>query len=149
MAQITKTPPSTEEAALAREIAKALASHDDDATPLRLQLRGAGEECTTLDLPPTAARLLKQLVGLMADGQAVTLAGSDTEVTTQQAADLLNVSRPYLIGMIDKGIFPARMVGNQRRLPLADVLTYKAESRVKQQAALRELSALDQKMGLR
>ena len=72
----------------------------------------------------------------------------ESEITTQQAAELLNVSRPFVVGMIDKGTLPARMVGNQRRLPLKDVLAYKAENRAKRRETLRELAAHDQKLGL-
>jgi excisionase family DNA binding protein len=78
----------------------------------------------------------------------VTLVPLEAEITTQQAAELLNVSRPFVVGMIDKGTLPARMVGNQRRLPLKDVLAYKAENRAKRRETLRDLAALDQKLGL-
>jgi excisionase family DNA binding protein len=83
-----------------------------------------------------------------AAGKAVSLVAVEAEITTVQAAAILNVSRPFLIGMIDKGILPARMVGNQRRLPLKDVLAYKADNRAKRRAALSELVALDQELGL-
>jgi excisionase family DNA binding protein len=65
-----------------------------------------------------------------------------------QAAELLNVSRPYVVCLIVKGTLPARMVGNHRRLPLQDVLAYKADSRAKRRQTLRELAALDQELGL-
>ncbi|MBM3654939.1 MAG: helix-turn-helix domain-containing protein, partial [Alphaproteobacteria bacterium] len=81
-------------------------------------------------------------------GNAVSLAATDAEVTTQEAAAILNVSRPYLVGMIDKGILPARIVGNQRRLPLQDVLAYKADNRARRRAALADLAAHDQDLGL-
>ena len=74
---------------------------------------------------------------------------TESEITTQQAADLLNVSRPYLVGLIDKGVLPARMVGNQRRLPLKDVLAYKAHNRATHLGALREMTEIDQELGLR
>ena len=73
----------------------------------------------------------------------------DIEITAQQAADLLNVSRPYVLAMIEKGTLPARTVGNQWRLPLKDVLAYKTENRAKRREALREMAALDQELGLR
>jgi excisionase family DNA binding protein len=60
----------------------------------------------------------------------------------------LNVSRPFVVGLIDKGALPARMVGNHRRLPLKDVLAYKADNRAKRRQSLRELAALDQELGL-
>ena len=71
-----------------------------------------------------------------------------TRVSFKVALTLLNVSRPYLVGMIDKGELPARMVGNQRRLPLTDVLAYKTANRAKRLEALREMTAIDQELGL-
>ena len=68
--------------------------------------------------------------------------------TTKQAADLLHVSRPYLVGMIERGELPARMVGNQRRLPLKDVLAFKRDNEAKRRQVLSELVAYDQKLGL-
>ena len=90
-----------------------------------------------------------QLLEELGKGHAVSLVPTESEITTQQAADLLNVSRPFLIGMIDKGELPARMVGNQRRLPLTDVLAYKAANRAKRLEALAEMTKLDQELGLR
>ncbi|MGO9545571.1 MAG: excisionase family DNA-binding protein [Rhodomicrobium sp.] len=138
------TLPSAEEAILARAASRALEEHRDDPS-LRLLV----DKGTALELPQSATDLLLEILKLMAAGNAVSLIPVEAEVTTQQAADLLNVSRPYLVGLIDNGTLPARMVGNQRRLPLADVLTYKADTKAKRRAALAELSALDQELGLR
>ncbi len=138
------TLPSAEEAILARAASRALEEHRDDPS-LRLLV----DKGTALELPQSATDLLLEILKLMAAGNAVSLIPVEAEVTTQQAADLLNVSRPYLVGLIDNGTLPARMVGIQRRLPLADVLTYKADTKAKRRAALAELSALDQELGLR
>lgn len=73
---------------------------------------------------------------------------TDPTITTQQAADLLNVSRPYVVGLVEQGKLPARMVGPQRRVRLTDVLAYKTESKAKARAALREMVAIDQELGL-
>lgn len=143
------TVPTDQEALLAREASKALEAHDAAAKGVRLQVAEAGREITTLDLPPAAARLLLQMLKEMGAGNAVTLVPIEAEISTQQAADLLNVSRPHVVTLIDKGLLPTRMVGNQRRLPLKHVLAYKAENRAKRLDALAELSALDQELGLR
>jgi excisionase family DNA binding protein len=103
---------------------------------------------TLLDLPPVVTRLLMDILDETAAGRAVSLVPLEPEITTQQAADLLNVSRPYVVGLIEKGTLPARMVGNHRRLPLQDVLAYKADSRAKRRQALHELAAYDQELGL-
>jgi excisionase family DNA binding protein len=115
---------------------------------MRVQVAEAGREVAILDLPPAAARLLTEGLKELAAGNAVTLVPVEAELTTQQAAELLNVSRPYLVGLVEGGTLPARMVGKQRRLPMKDVLAYKADTRAKRRGALRELAALDQELGL-
>jgi excisionase family DNA binding protein len=130
-----------------RKCARALETHEAGRKTLRVQI-AAGQKAKTLDLPPVVTRLLMNILDETAAGRAVTLVPLEPAITTQQAADLLNVSRPYVVGLIDKGMLPARMVGNHRRLPLRDVLTYKTESRAKRRQALRELAAYDQELGL-
>jgi excisionase family DNA binding protein len=144
---IEPTVPSDQDAVRAAEASRALEQLDADHTALRVQIAAAGHEVTTLDLPPLVARLLMNILKETAAGRAVTLVPLEAEITTQQAAELLNVSRPYVVGMIDKGALPARMVGNQRRLPLKDVLAYKADNRAKRRQTLRELTAHHQELG--
>jgi excisionase family DNA binding protein len=117
-----------------------------DRKTLHVQI-AAGQKAETFDLPPVVTRLLMSILDETAAGRAVTLVPLEPEITTQQAADLLNVSRPYVVGLIDKGTLPARMVGNHRRLPLQDV-AYKADSRARRRQTLRELAAYDQEIGL-
>lgn len=143
------TVPSDQEALLAREATRVLEGHPTDGENLRLQVSAAGKEVTTLDLPAAAVGPLLAILKAMGEGKPVAVHAADAEVTTQQAADLLNVSRPYLVGMIDNGTLPARMVGNQRRLPLKDVLIYKRDTQAKRRAALDELTKSDQELGLR
>jgi excisionase family DNA binding protein len=137
-----------EEVRLARAASEALEARDAPQA-LRVQVPGPGGRMRTLDLPAAAARLLREMLKEMGAGNAVTLVPVEAEITTQEAAELLNVSRPYVVGLIDKGVLPARMVGNQRRLPLKDVLVYKAEKYEKALEALEEISAIDQELGLR
>ena len=142
------TIPSDQDALLAREASRTLAKHRVADEDLRVQVNKAGREITTIELPAAATKLLMQMLIEMGKGRAVTLVPSDTEITTQQAADLLNVWRPYVIGLIDKGVLPSRMVGIQRRLPLADVLACKADNRARRRVSLDEMARLDQEMGL-
>jgi excisionase family DNA binding protein len=140
--------PSDQDAMLARAAQLALERSETLDKAMHVQINAAGRELTTLDLPPVVTRLLMDILKETAAGNAVALVTVEAEITTHQAATILNVSRPYLIGMIDKGLLPARMVGNQRRLPLRDVLAYKAENRAKRRETLREMTVLDQELGL-
>jgi len=121
---------------------------------LRHELEGAGEPVRLLvgnsarELPPLVSRLVMEVLEETSAGRAVSIVPTEAEVTTQEAARILNVSRPFLVGMIDKGILPSRMVGNQRRLPLQAVLDYKADNRAKRKAVLDEMAALDQELGI-
>ena len=138
------------EALVAEAASRAIEQHQAGSkTSLRVQITEAGCEVTTLDVPPSAVQLIRTLLKEMGSGKALTLVADDAEITTKQAADLLHVSRPYLVGMIEKGELPARMVGKQRRLPLKDVLAFKKDNEAKRRDALRELAALDQELGLR
>ena len=137
------------EALVAREASRVLEQYaGGEKTGLRVQVTEAGSATTTLDVPPSAARLILAMLKEMGNGKALTLVADEAEITTQQAAEILHVSRPYFVGLIDKGLIPARMVGPQRRVMLADVLAYKAETKAKRREALRELVAYDQELGL-
>ena len=140
--------PSPQDASLAKAARRALEAGKTPDDALHVQIKAPGQKATTLDLPPLVTRLLMNILDETAAGKAVSLASTEAEITTQEAASLLNVSRPYIIGMIDKGLLPARLVGNQRRLPLQDVLAYKADNRAKRRAVLADLAAHDQNLGL-
>ncbi|MBM3553487.1 MAG: helix-turn-helix domain-containing protein [Alphaproteobacteria bacterium] len=142
------TLPSPQDASLAKAARRALEASKTPDDTLHVQINAPGRKAMPLDLPPIVTRLLMNILDETAAGNAVSLATTDAEITTQEAAAILNVSRPYLVGMVDKGILPARMVGNQRRLPLQDVLAYKADNRARRRAALADLAAHDQDLGL-
>jgi excisionase family DNA binding protein len=145
--RIEPTVPSDQDATRAQEVRRALEKQSAGRKTVRVQIT-AGRKAEPLDLPPVVTRLLMDILKETAAGHAVALVPVEPEITTQQAAELLNVSRPYVVGLIDKGTLPARMVGNHRRLPLQDVLTYRADRRAKRRQTLRELSAYDQELGL-
>ena len=111
-----------------------------------LQLSGPdGEEVA---LPASLARALRHLVGHLARGQAVTLVPLDRELTSQQAADLLNVSRPYLVRLLERGDIPFTRVGRHRRVRLDDVLVYRERRDTERLDALKDLTRLSQELGL-
>lgn len=90
--------------------------------PLALTVSDAIEERVTL--PERVKSLLKQIVAELVHGRDVIVLATDAEMTTQEAADYLKVSRGYLVRVIDRGEIPSRMVGNQRRLKVRDVQLY-------------------------
>jgi excisionase family DNA binding protein len=99
-------------------------------------------------LPAAAVRLLGAVLTELAKGNAVTLMPHHAELTTQEAADLLNVSRPFLIGLLEDGQLPHHKVGTHRRVRFADLMTYKRRRDAESEEALRELAALSQEMKL-
>jgi excisionase family DNA binding protein len=90
--------------------------------PLELAMSDSSEE--RVALPEDVKPLLKQILAELAQGRKVAVLAEDEEMTTQEAADYLKVSRGYLVKIIDRGEIPSRMVGNQRRVMVKDVLLY-------------------------
>ena len=99
---------------------------------------------------PSAAvsELLEDLLGQLVAGRAVQVTALDTEIGTQQAAELLGVSRPYLVKLVEAGELPHRKVGPRRRLYLEDVLAYRAPARQGSQEAMQALADDLQELGL-
>jgi excisionase family DNA binding protein len=138
--------PTKADSALARVSSQQLAAHLGNAG-LRLELK-TGTTSEELVLPPSALRLLVRILSEIGHGNAVTLTPIRAELTTQQAADLLNVSRPHLVKLLDQGAIPSRKVGSHRRVELEDLLVYKRKFLAKRHAVLDELQALSQELDL-
>ena len=94
-------------------------------------------------LTPALTQVLMQMLRPLGRGDAVVLVPLDQMLTTQQAADILNVSRPYLIGLLERGAICFEMVGRHRRIRAADVLAYKEARDERRAAALDALAAGD------
>ncbi len=114
---------------------------------LRLRIQPDSEPEETVEVPLAAFRLLADVLTEMARGNAVTLIPVHAELTTQEAADLLNVSRPFMIELVEKGLIPHRKVGTHRRIQFQDLMTYKQKIDADRLNALEELSAHDQELG--
>ena len=115
--------------------------------PLTLNVTGThGEE--TVKLPASVGPLLLEILEDMAAGSSVAVLRKDAELTTQQAAAILNVSRPFLIGLLEQGALPFRKVGTHRRVRIDDVLRYKNEVEAARRRALDELVADAQELDM-
>ena len=115
--------------------------------PVTLQVGGQGED-VTISLPPAAARPLLDLLADLAEGRVVSVADADEELTTREAAELLNVSRPYLTRLLKEGEIPSHKVGSHHRVYRRDVLAYKRRRLEQSEEAMQELARLSQELGL-
>ena len=141
--------PSAEDVALARESGRVLSTvlqtraetqqidfHDDKGT------------VRSVTLPTTALRLLLDVLTEIGQGNAVTVIPIHAELTTQEAADLLNVSRPFLVQLLEKGEIPFHKIGTHRRVRYQDVIAYKHRIDAERRKALDELAAQAQELGM-
>lgn len=141
--------PTASDTLLAREAARRLVDSLAHAN-CTVELRAGTPDGTNepVLIPTSAFRLLVLILAEMGRGHAVRLLPHQAELTTQEAADLLSVSRPYLVRLLDEGRIPSHRAGTHRRVLFQDLMAYKAEHRRARRAALDKLTALDQELGL-
>jgi excisionase family DNA binding protein len=128
----------------ARRIRDYLAIHPDEAVITVDAELGDGD---ALVVPRQAAVMLAQVLALLASGQGVQIMPDRAMLTTQQAADALNVSRPYLIGLLERSEIPYEKVGTHRRIAFADLLEYKRKDDQRWRAAAADVTALGEELG--
>jgi excisionase family DNA binding protein len=140
--------PSEADAMLARESSRRLATHKlGRRASVRIKLLD-DDQADTVAVPTSALRLFLHLLTEMSQGNAVTLIPSHAELTTQQAADLLNVSRPYLVKLLEEGRIPFRAVGKYRRVRFDDLMAYKRKDDEARAKILDQLTAEAQELGM-
>lgn len=100
-----------------------------------------------IELPESVFFLLERIIEVLACGDAITVAPVGKELTTQQAANILNVSRQYLVRLLDDGRIPYRKTGTHRRVPMEDLLAFKRQRDHERMASLDKLSQLSQDFG--
>lgn len=140
-------PPSAQEAAMARVSGQVLSPFVQQKRPLTLRVRVAGQE-KPFELPTGAVALLMDILEAMAAGRGMTLIPENAELTTVQAADMLNVSRPFLIKLLDENALPHRKVGKHRRIRMEDVMAYKASIDRERETVLDRLASEAQEQGM-
>lgn len=105
-------------------------------------------EHPTIALPPAALKLIGQVLGAMSERRSVSIIASDHELSTVEAANFLNVSRPFVIKEIEAGRLKHRMVGSHRRVEFSDLLAYAKEMRQRQEQALERMADNARELGL-
>ncbi len=129
--------------------AKILADSEDQAIKdkdevIKLKIQGSDE---VVIIPLKALQLLNSILSNMAQGRSIALMPTDAEVSTQQAAEILNVSRPHVIKLLEKGEIPHKKVGSHRRILLQDILkfesTFKSDRRKKLDSLAKEAQELN------
>jgi excisionase family DNA binding protein len=140
--------PSTHEMELAALSSQHLGAFAQATGDVQLTVTDEGGVTSQAQIPAAALRLLFAALSEMSSGNAVALLPLSAELTTQQAADILNVSRPYLVGLLENGHIPFRKVGVQRRVRLQNLMDYKRRTDVERRAALDDMARQAQELRL-
>ena len=107
-----------------------------------------GPNGETIELPPSVFNVLRQVIYHMMRGRAIFIFPEQQELTTQEAADILNVSRPYLIKLLEENKIPYTTVGSHRRIRLSDLMSYKKLRDAARKRALDEIARISQESGV-
>lgn len=138
------TLPDVETEAAAEAARSLLSQIRDDGAPVPIRV---GDDQPVL-IPASALRLFVSILARLGNGEGIVVLPRQAELSTQQAAEVLNVSRPFLVELIKNGELPARKVGTHRRVLLSDLLAYKHRDDSQREAVLRRLAEQTQALGL-
>lgn len=134
------------DAELAQSAQRCLMAALDHSRAETIKLVADGE--AVLELPPKALRLIADVLGMLAQRQPIILMPQKVELSTQEAASFLNVSRPFVVKLIETGKLPCRKVGRHRRILFDDLLDYQKASRTETEEALQALADEAQELGM-
>ena len=121
-----------------RTLAAYLATRADTQ---RIQILDEHDHAHQVELPTSALQLLMEILSELADGNAVKVVPVHAELTTQEAADMLNVSRPHLVKLLEEGVLPFHKTGRHRRVRFADLMVYRDARQRESESAMAELAA--------
>jgi excisionase family DNA binding protein len=136
--------PTDQEQQIARTSSRLLSSPGD----IELRVHGTVQTSDFVMVPTRIAQMFTHILVQFAQGKAVTIVPNEAMLTTQDAADFLNVSRPFLIKLLGEHNVLIQKVGNRRKIPFTEVQRLKGIMQTKSQSALEELAQLDQELGL-
>jgi excisionase family DNA binding protein len=140
--------PTEQDVHLAKVAQRLLVEYLDQSHAQTLRVGDEKTGTQAIEVPASALRVFAELLGHMAQGKTITLLPVDSELTTQEAADMLHVSRPFLVKLLEEKRLPYRKVGTRRRLQLQDVLAYKRQIDEARLHTLEELAAEAQKLDM-
>ncbi len=139
--------PTETEAVMAGEASRILATLTIN-NEIRIELKDDKNQSMAMVLPSSIVRMIQHVLTEMSNGNAVTVMPINAEMTTQEAADFLNVSRPFIVKQIEAGVLPHHKIGTHRRISVQDLLTYKKKIDQEREQALTELTSEAQRLGL-
>ena len=141
--------PTAEEVAIARESGRVLSAYlQTRAGSQQIEIFDDTGAAHTVRLPVSALRLLVDVLAEIGEGNAVSIIPIHAELTTQDAADLLNVSRPFLVQLLERGEIPFHKIGTHRRVRYQDVVAYKQRIDTERRRALDALAEQAQALGM-
>ena len=119
--------------------------HTERSKGVKIRLEESGEQVT---IPDKAFFILLDVLSTMSEGKSITIMPSETELSSRQAAEMLNMSRPHLVKLLESGKMPFKKVGSHRRVLLSDVIEYKEKLRQNREAQLTFLAEQAQQLNL-
>ena len=137
--------PNKQEIEQAKQSSRTLSKYADTER-VHLKIKGSNKESDELVLPGHVVQLLLGILSEMAQGNAISVMPIHAELTTQEAANILNVSRPHFVKLVDNREIPCHKVGTHRRVLAQDVLDYKQRIDAQRHKVLDELTALSQEI---
>ena len=139
--------PTSDEIDVAKQSSRTLAKYAS-VDRVQMSITGSNGETDEFVLPGHVMQILLDVLSEMSNGNAISLIPHNQEISTQEAANILNVSRPYLVKLLENGEIPFHKVGTHRRVKLQDVISYKQRVDESRHSALDELTELSQSEGM-